>query len=354
MSLQPQQPSLLPEKLTKPSTATTDALTAPEKSYFERRWEYAKKETREHKKVELMAGSIGACITALVVGSRAGDVAAGVAAAVLTAIFALIAIFLYHLLRAPSALDAQLRRELEKEKQTALELETKVQSLNTHTVELTDTLRKKGAEIETVAMSRDFRNQEIAALETERDSLKAQLEELNEPKLTFEINQSLEGKFFAIHDTSTFAPSGIHPVTRNRYIIKVFLKARFVNKHPDPILAEKMTLSLHETTVDGEEREITSERSRNVKATIQHMVVNWETGLLVPGTYRSHYYDMSDDLIVSGKDGARLNERCFLRLTMYAMNQRSYIADIYIDWDEARQSTGTFLLPKTLVRYSSS
>ncbi|MBA3766738.1 MAG: hypothetical protein H0W99_07085 [Acidobacteria bacterium] len=111
MSLQPLPPSLPPEQ-PEQSSSGIDSLTAPEKSYFEKRWEFAKQETREHKKVELMAGAIGAFATALVVGSIAGGIVAGVAAALLTALIALLVIFLYHFFRAPSTFDRQLSEQL--------------------------------------------------------------------------------------------------------------------------------------------------------------------------------------------------------------------------------------------------
>jgi hypothetical protein len=63
--------------------------------------------------VELVATTLGAGATALVVGSIAGGLAAGVSAAVLTFIISLAAIFVVHFLRAPSKLDRERQSEID-------------------------------------------------------------------------------------------------------------------------------------------------------------------------------------------------------------------------------------------------
>ncbi|HEY0097325.1 MAG TPA: hypothetical protein VGB76_00105 [Pyrinomonadaceae bacterium] len=64
--------------------------------------------------MELIATTLGAGVTALVVGSIAGGLAAGVSAAVLTFIISLAAIFVVHFLRAPSKLDSERQTEIDK------------------------------------------------------------------------------------------------------------------------------------------------------------------------------------------------------------------------------------------------
>jgi hypothetical protein len=103
--------------------------------------------------------------------------------------------FIVNFLRAPKALHTQLQRQLEGEKQTALGLETKLQSLNTQIVELTGTLQKRGEAIDTLEMQCKFRDEDLAALEAERDSLKSELEEEKAKKTKPTITGKIKGVY---------------------------------------------------------------------------------------------------------------------------------------------------------------
>jgi hypothetical protein len=136
---------------------------APEKSYARSLFEYAWKETREHDKVELIAG--------LFVGTFFGWLIGGLTWAsagwgFLIFVATLLTIFLIHLFRAPKHLFEQLQGELRQEKQTTLELRKDNEMYYKQTIAVDKSIRKKEDDIETLET-------QVRALQNELDSLKA-------------------------------------------------------------------------------------------------------------------------------------------------------------------------------------
>ena len=290
---------------------------------------------------------VGGSVAAAVTGFTWAGLAAAVVGALVGALVALLGIFLFYLVRSPQVLDEERRLEIDGLKgqveelnaaKVALESELDTE-VNNHSRDI-QKLNNKNLEMwDTVRAAQNAKE----AFERERNALKSRLEEYDRPKLILEIDQSAEEKIFAVHD-------------RYRYVIKVFLKASIISNHEGRSLVEGMVLSLHEITQDGEEKEIPSEHSRNVEASEHERAnlfmkpVNWKIGLPFDGIGKS-FYDLRDDVGVSSEDGARLDKDCLLRLTMYVMNQPPYSADIYLNWEEARKSTGARIIPKTKVLY---
>lgn len=94
--------------------------------------------------MELIATTLGAGVTALVVGSIAGGLAAGVSAAVLTFIISLAAIFVVHFLRAPARLDRERQSEIDGLNAAVNELQASAGELEAkHRSELKELKRKE-------------------------------------------------------------------------------------------------------------------------------------------------------------------------------------------------------------------
>jgi hypothetical protein len=101
MSLEPLPFSLPPE------ASPEQSSPAVEKSYTRRLIQHASQKTREHNKVELIAGLLGAAVIAAATGAW-GSVGLGVLAFVMT----LVVLFVLYLLSSAKELDKQLRQEL--------------------------------------------------------------------------------------------------------------------------------------------------------------------------------------------------------------------------------------------------
>ncbi len=290
-AMQTTTPSLPPEVVGDKST--------DEMSYTRRLLAHALQQTREHNKMELKAGLVAAIICAALVGAW-GSLGLSALAFVLT----LIALFFLHLFHSASGLDEVQRERL--------------------------TERTK-----------------------ERDSLKLRLEELTEQKLKFEVDWR-QGRVFTIHDDSIFDPPEIEPFRRNLYYINSSFKIHFVNEDINPRIVRRISVSLFRITRNGKGKE----KEIQTRLAYTHTYseegtgeISFERGLTITEPISSSYR-LHGDLELNPRYGLRLNEHCFLRFTIHAMNQRPYSADIYPDWETALSSdSGAILMSRSAVQY---
>lgn len=192
----------------------------------------------------------------------------------------------------------------------------------------------------------------VASLNEKISKLESYLEESNKPKLTVEVNTLYQSRVFARHDVGTATPLDSEPVNYDCYTIEANLKIRFVNTdiHPDKVLGLKAALFW--VGRGGKEKEIALEESRLLnEPEIGGERVDLRKGIEVKAIDRTDYYSFEFYMRLKTEYGERLNEHSFLRLTMTAMRQQHYSADIYVDWNDARQRSGAYITSETVVRY---
>lgn len=262
-------------------------------TYVRRCVKYARSETREHKKVELFAAFIVAVISGLLFG---GFSLGGVAYAIIALLATIVVIFLIHLIRAPMALDTALRRELSN-KQLLLE------GLKRHQLEL-------------------------------------------------EVDTRFESNLFFIYDSNTVALPGTEPFKNSHYVIKAYLRIRFVNHVMEKFAVDKISVSLSRVTKHGhgKRKEIPLRSRPHIELSKEGEIgkINLDSGLLISDIGKTDYYKLHADLEVQTKYGERLDENCFLRFTMEAIGQLTpYHVELNVDWDTARKKDyAVYLTPR--------
>lgn len=303
MSLQRTPPSLPPQTLSEPSHTPVDSLPPLEKSYLSRLFEYASNKTREHQKVELIAGAILSVIVALVSGSAAG-ITSGAAAALVTLGATLGLIFFINFLTAPKALDKDLRERLR----------------------LAQTARQ--AEIETLTTRHEAHT---AALQTEIASLQAGFYELSNFMLKLDVDTT---------QTRVRADESV-----NGCHIFIGVRMRFDNGDRDTLTVKALSLTPNKRSDTGDVREL--ERGvPSIHSNLFSFFLDDDFGELaarrsfeqlpVEGRTVTKYYWLKADITIALLKNSDLIEgKHFLRLTMLATNQPPFIVDIDVDWRKA-------------------
>jgi hypothetical protein len=303
-------------------------------SYSRRLAEYAWHETREHKKVELIASCIGGIFGGIAAISIVGFMWAGIIAAFVGGfvglIAALICIFLYHLAHSPKVLDEKQQSEIKElhtckgalESQLGIQASNHLKDIQELTKRNEDTLDKmRGVQAE-----RDTFERERSALEAVRNSLKAQLDQLNNFKLILDIDtkRTLVRVSESVIGCNPFAG----------------IRMRFDNTDIYRLIMKGVDLTLQERNDAGEVREIESQRlsykfflddkvgELAARKIIEQLPVEDRTSTL--------YYWLKVELSISSlKPSELIKGKHFLRLTMLAMNQPPFMVDIDVDWRKA-------------------
>jgi hypothetical protein len=350
MSPQKMPPDAPPEKRLRKSTSVVDSSARPEKSYLNRRIEYTLRKTKEHSKVELAA--------ALVAGLIAGIAGkwVGVGFAIIGFIGAILTIILFHFFEAPRGLDKERQLEIDglnatiKDLQVAIDalevdLDTEVnnhtkdiQSLNNKNYGMWETLRGVQAEKEAVG--------------EERDSLKAQIEELTkytlylvvdtdlhfgEPHDVWDVFQSNAGLFL---DAGVPVPYDLS-IADSMGLFSVDLRIFFENRGTNKVIIRTVRASLLRKTGKGREKRIRTGKVLPIEVrpiTSSPLTLDgwWVEGLMMT---QPMYFRWKCEL--ADRIGRRLNRNCFLRISMDAMNQPLFNVDLDVDWETSRTKKRT-------------
>jgi class 3 adenylate cyclase len=127
------------------------------------------------------------------------------------------------------------------------------------------------------------------------------------------------------------------PVRMDLWVLTVNLRIRFENHDIHPIQLKKIKLSLLRKARDGRVREIPLFRS------LMEIVEEGTAEKLVPdqnqilGNRITPYYWVRGVLEVSARYGGRLNQNCFLRVTVEALRQPPYSVFLDVDWKTSRK-----------------
>ena len=277
-----------------------------------------------------IGGIVGGIVAILIVGFTWSSIVTAFVGGIVGLVAALMCIFLYHLAHGPKVLDEKQLSEI-KELQTykdALERQVDIQA-NNHTQDVQrltkkndgmwDMVRGVQAEIDTLERKR-------SAFEAERDSLKAQLDQLNNYKLKFDI------------DTKQTRVKVDESVTG--CCIFAGIRMRFDNSSPYPLTIKHLELTLQERNDAGEVREIESVLLNNH---VFHPDDNlgpltrkrFERLSLDAWTLSDDYWFKAELAIHAVKQTELTQGKHFLRMTMLAMNQPPLAIDMYVDWSQA-------------------
>jgi hypothetical protein len=321
----------------RPDTDLVPATAALETSYSRKLVKYAWHETREHKKVELIASCVGGVVGGIAAISLVGFTWAGVVAAFVGGfvglVAALVCIFLFNLIYSPKALDEKQRLEIADLNTSKDELESKLaareeshfewgetlRELHQQHIDDTNTLHRR--DIST--LKTDYEN-EIAAL---KSSHKSQLEDLKQLRLVINTNRQSEVRAEQDNDGS---------------LITVFLKLHVENHALTPVPVRKLETSLYRQTKRGVEKEMLRSKSILISLSGSEELANHD---VLPGRVTEPRWFQSV-IGVSPRYWKLLNRTCFLRVTMEAMRQPQYSVDLVVDWEAVRRYGTTFVTPR--------
>jgi hypothetical protein len=222
-----------------------------------------------------------------------------------------------------------------------------------HRADLTAQSRTHTDEIEGLktehGRSRSRLEREIESLKDRVGGLKSQLDERNKDKVIFELGPQLNNRVF-VSRNSSFKVEDFQPVQYDSYVIKAVFRVRFANHTLHRVAVRDMKMSLVRLTRGGrgDEKEIPL-WSSNMESYEEgsSTKVKWDGSSEILEGRTTPYYEVHSNLCVGVEYGKRLNQNCFLRLTMDAMRQLPYHVDFSVDWEWARGSSeGVFLTPR--------
>jgi hypothetical protein len=321
----------------RPDTKLVPTSAALEQSYSRKLVKYAWRETREHKKVELIASCIGGVVGGIAAISLVGFTWAGVSAAFVGGfvglVVALMCIFLFNLAYSPKNLDEKQRLEIAELNTSKAELESKLAAEAERHFEWCETLRELNQQhvddIYTLhqrdisTLKTDYEN-ELTAL---RSSHKSQLEDLKQLKLVVNTNRQSEVRAEQDSDGS---------------LITVFLKLHIENHALTPVPVRKLETSLYRQTKRGMEKEMIGSKSILISLMGSEELANHD---VLPGRVTEPRWFQSV-MGVSPRYWKLMNRTCFLRVTMEAMRQPPYSVDLAVDWEAVRRHGTTYVTPK--------
>lgn len=338
----PPEPSLTPESeeaLTlRPDSNLVPATATLETSYSRNLVKYAWRETREHKKVELIASCIGGVAGSIAAIALVGFTWTGVAAAFVGGFIGLVTalgcIFLFNLTYSPKALDEKQRLEIAELNTSIAELESKLAAESERHFQWCETLRELDQQhiddIYTLhqrdisTLRADCEN-EIAAL---RRSHKSQLEELKQLKLVIHTNRQSEVRIEIEDD--------------GEYFVTAYLKLHVENHALAPVPVKKMETFLYRKNKRGTEKEIPHSKSSLTSLDGTGELAKHDVGAgreTDPNWFQSF-------INMSPRYWKRLNHTCFLRVTLEAMRQPPYSIDLDIDWVALDRDGKVFVTPR--------
>lgn len=148
------------------------------------------------------------------------------------------------------------------------------------------------------------------------------------------------------------------PVVVDEYIIKAYLKIRFINASVHRATVEEMRLSLSNHTGSGEAQEIIPPidfpdvyPAEGPFNTLNK--VPFADGLIVEGRTKTPYYWFWYDLEIPRQQVESIGSGHRLRLTMKALEQSPSVTEIHVDWESARHRK-SYLLSQNVGSIPSS
>jgi hypothetical protein len=300
MSLQLPPHNLPSKKARGRSHPAIDAPIDLEKPYRRQLWDYAFEQTRGQT-VGLVAGAIGSIIAAVLVGIMWGGVWAGIATAAVAFLATLGLIFIIYYAAAPKALDQLKARE-------------------------------------------------IARLLAEREE-----RERNEviPVVSIEpVEQGWRVVFQSGVELDIDVPDpslewcGV-PKPSASYLFKAHFRVRCENPAPYQRAVRSVRFSLMRVTGRGEPKPIpmvterTEVEEEGNRSRVELVDFTVAAGAFTPWYWFTSHFQLRQ------RYATRLNEKCFVRLTMEAVNQDAKVLDFGVNWDEVMSKAFAPLTPKT-------
>ncbi|HBB95544.1 MAG TPA: hypothetical protein DC054_09145 [Blastocatellia bacterium] len=289
--------------------------------YSDRLCEYAWKKTKERASVELISAIIGGV---LVAGVTSGFSWIGALNGVLTFLAILVAAFVIHLLLSPRALDKKQRREKE-QLQSACVIQTGI-------------IKKYTTDLETTNAKCQGLESQVNALQTERDSLKSELEKFTKYRLKFEIDEKRSLAY-------------VHQEVGNFTIIQASIVMQLKNYESDSITMEDLEMGLSEilnNTSDCQEIStfIFGEPAFQLLSTFENQ--EFRGRRFDPGVSPWFRFRAWIEIIGGDLKPSDLNVKHSLRMT--AINQAPLSASLYFDWSKAAEKPAScfLVLPHSL------
>jgi preprotein translocase subunit SecG len=172
----------------------------------------------------------------------------------------------------------------------------------------------------------------ITTLETERASLKAQIEERDKHKLILEVDTGLYMDGFEPKQSGVIIQNGDF----ERYIVKPYFRVRFWNHAPHKLTTRSVKVFLMRKTENGEE--VVPSISSHVDNQAEEVGIRRRfdfDNFTVEGGTPSERIELLCDFELTAKQAELLDENCFLRISMEAMNQAVLNRDFDVDWKKA-------------------
>lgn len=167
----------------------------------------------------------------------------------------------------------------------------------------------------------------FAELETEKDSLKFQLEDLKKLRLIVNTNRQSEVRV---------------EVEDGKYFITAYLKIHVENHALVSVPLRNLEASLLRKTKRGAEKEIPRSKTPLTALAGPEALLNHDV-LAGRVSEPLWYFGVVDMLPGYWK---RLNHTCFLRVTMEAMRQPPYSVDLDVDWQSLGRNGKVYVTPR--------
>ena len=193
---------------------------------------------------------------------------------------------------------------------------------------------------------------DVSALTSERDSLKSQLEELTKYKLflliDFERRPDPRDHWETVESTASVYLD--HDVV-NTFVLKAELIVLLENRGHDKVTIRKAWAQLLRMTSRGREKEIPLKRKLGLETHPLTMSPSTLDGYTVEPLTRGVPFILNWSCELSERIGERLDQNCFLRISMDAMNQDLFTVDLDVDWKARATDTAVRVTPRTSAQY---
>jgi hypothetical protein len=192
-------------------------------------------------------------------------------------------------------------------------------------------LRQKKVEAE---WAKERYEREVSGLKSETQSLRAYLAELTKLKLVVILNNKSEVDMKQFEDDVA--------AEKDRYTVGINLLARFENHDATPKRILSVELALYRKTGRGNVKIIPRSEGFIFPIETDYEFGNMRDVIsdkaeLSAGEITKPYW-LCCTVSIPARYGKRLNQKCFIRVTMEAMRQPPYVIDLYVDWEAARAS----------------
>ena len=190
-----------------------------------------------------------------------------------------------------------------------------------------------------------------AEVEGLQSCIREQVTELNElrsPKLIFEVETFPQCRVSLSHEAYTFDPPDAEPKEVDYYVIKGNVKIHFENHSTHQLMLRKrMEVSLFRKTGNGKEKMIPLESSSTVIVLGEDNGANTKLEeLRFEPLTKTKAYIFYLGMGIPTSYGKRLNQNCFIRITMEAISQPPCFVDLDVNWGDAIKD-GSSITPRT-------